>query len=101
MEHDERYDRAREFFDVVTGLWDSWADDAFVRDVERGVFFDPTKMRVLDHHGKYFNGRGPLNSARPVQGWPGIVQAAASEAGRQLCAEVADAVSTALPNIAA
>jgi FMN-dependent oxidoreductase (nitrilotriacetate monooxygenase family) len=101
MEHDERYDRAREFFDVVTGLWDSWADDAFIRDVERGVFFDPKKLHVLDHHGEYFNVRGPLNIARPVQGWPAIVQAGASDAGRQLCAEVADAVFTAMPNIAA
>jgi alkanesulfonate monooxygenase len=101
MEHDERYDRAREFFDVVTGLWDSWADDAFIRDVERGVFFDPKKLHVLDHHGEYFNVRGPLNIARPVQGWPAIVQAGASDAGRQLCAEVADAVFTALPNVKA
>ena len=51
LEHGERYRRAREFFDVVTGLWDSWADDAFIRDVEAGVYFDPDKMHVLDHTG--------------------------------------------------
>jgi alkanesulfonate monooxygenase len=95
MEHGERYRRAREFYDVVTGLWDSWADDAWVRDVEEGVFFDPAKMHVLDHKGKYFSVRGPVNIARPVQGWPVIVQAGASESGRQLAAETAEAVFTA------
>jgi len=92
MEHDERYNRAREFYDVVTGLWDSWADDAFIRDVESGVYFDPEKMRTIDHKGKYFSVRGPLNIGRPVQGWPVIVQAGASEAGRQLAAETAEAI---------
>jgi alkanesulfonate monooxygenase len=92
MEHDERYRRAREFYDVVTGLWDSFADDAFVRDVEAGLYFDPTRMHVLDHKGKYLSVRGPLNIARPVQGWPVIVQAGASEAGRQLAAETAEVV---------
>src|SRR5947209_16028642 len=94
MEHAERYKRAREFYDVVTGLWDSFADDAFVRDVESGLYFDPDKMHVLDHKGKYLSVRGPLNTARPVQGWPVIVQAGASEDGRQLAAETAEAVFT-------
>jgi FMN-dependent oxidoreductase (nitrilotriacetate monooxygenase family) len=92
MEHDERYRRAREFYDVVTGLWDSFADDAFVRDAASGIFFEPERMHVLNHKGKYFSVRGPLNIARPVQGWPVIVQAGASEAGRQLAAETAEAV---------
>ena len=92
MEHDERYGRAREFYDVVTGLWDSWADDAFIRDVENGVYFDPERMHVLNHKGKYFSVRGPLNVARPVQGWPVIVQAGASDAGRQLAAETAEMI---------
>jgi len=92
VEHDERYRRAREFYDVVTGLWDSWDDDAFVRDVEQGLFFEPGKMHRLDHKGKYFSVRGPLNIARPVQGWPVIVQAGSSNAGRQLAAETAEAV---------
>ena len=92
MDHDERYRRAREFYDVVTGLWDSWADDAFIRDVENGVYFDPARLHVLDHAGKYFKVRGPLNVARPVQGWPLIVQAGASDAGRQLAAETAEMV---------
>jgi alkanesulfonate monooxygenase len=99
MEHDERYARAREFFDVVTGLWDSWADDAFIRDVEKGEYFDPEKMHVLNHKGKYISARGPLNIARPIQGWPVIVQAGASNAGRQLAAETAEAVFTAQRSI--
>jgi alkanesulfonate monooxygenase len=100
MEHGERYKRAREFYDVVTGLWDSWADDAFVRDVDSGIFFDPAKMHVLGHKGKYLSVRGPLNIARPVQGWPVIVQAGASDSGRQLAAETAEAVFTAQSSLA-
>ncbi|MGJ7552470.1 LLM class flavin-dependent oxidoreductase [Variovorax sp. RB3P1] len=101
MEHDERYARAREFYDVVTGLWDSWADDAFERDVDSGRFFDPARLHVLDHKGKYLSVRGPLHIARPVQGWPVIVQAGASEAGRQLAAETAEAVFAAPGTLAA
>jgi FMN-dependent oxidoreductase (nitrilotriacetate monooxygenase family) len=95
MEHGERYRRAREFFEVVTGLWDSWADDAFIRDVQDGVFFNPEKLHVLGHKGPYLSVRGPLNIARPIQGWPVIVQAGASEPGKQLAAETAEAVFTA------
>ncbi len=92
MAHGDRYRRAREFYDVVTGLWDSFADDAFVRDVDANVFFEPEKMHVLDHKGEFFKVRGPLNVARPVQGWPVIVQAGASESGRQLAAETAEVI---------
>ena len=100
MDHGERYARAREFYDVVTGLWDSFADDAFVRDAGSGIYFDPAKLKVLDHKGKYFSVKGPLNIARPVQGWPVIVQAGASEAGRQLAAETAEVVFAAGSNLA-
>jgi FMN-dependent oxidoreductase (nitrilotriacetate monooxygenase family) len=100
MEHDERYRRAREFYDVVTGLWDSFADDAFVRDADTGLYFDPNKLHVLGHEGKYYSVRGPLNIARPVQGWPVIVQAGASEAGRQLAAETAEVVFAAASRLA-
>ena len=92
MEHGERYRRAREFFDVVTGLWDSWAEDAFIRDVQNGIYFDPARLHVLDHEGEFLSVRGPLNIARPIQGWPVIVQAGASEAGRQLAAETAEMI---------
>ncbi len=101
MDHDARYVRAREFYDVVTGLWDSFADDAFVRDVESGVFFDPARMHVLNHKGPNLSVRGPLNIARPVQGWPVIVQAGASEAGRQLAAETAEVVFGSVPSLEA
>ena len=92
MAHGERYARAREFHDVVTGLWDSWADDAFVRDAESGRFFDPERLHTLNHQGQYLKVKGPLHIARPVQGWPVIVQAGASEPGRQLAAETAELV---------
>lgn len=92
MAHGERYKRAREFYDVVTGLWDSFADDAFIRDAESGIFWDPSRMHVLNHKGAELSVRGPLNVARPVQGWPVIVQAGASEAGRQIAAETAEMV---------
>jgi FMN-dependent oxidoreductase (nitrilotriacetate monooxygenase family) len=100
LDHAVRYRRAREFFDVVTGLWDSWADDAFIRDVESGAYFDPEKLHVLNHKGEFLSVRGPLNVARPIQGWPVIVQAGASEAGRQLAAETAEAVFSGVNNIA-
>jgi FMN-dependent oxidoreductase (nitrilotriacetate monooxygenase family) len=91
-DHDLRYHRAREFHDVVTGLWDSFADDAFRYDAESGIYFDPARLHVLDHKGEHFSVSGPLNIARPVQGWPVIFQAGASEPGRQLAAETAEAV---------
>jgi FMN-dependent oxidoreductase (nitrilotriacetate monooxygenase family) len=92
MDHAERYARAREFHNVVTGLWDSFAEDAFIRDKESGIFWDPARMQKLDHEGKYLSIAGPLNIARPVQGWPVIVQAGASDSGRQLAAEVAEMI---------
>src|SRR6516162_4330752 len=101
VEHDERYRRAREFFDVVTGLWDSFADDAFIRDVGSGMYFDPERMHVLNHKGEHLSVRGPLNIARPIQGWPVIVQAGASDAGRQLAAETAEVVFGAQSTLAA
>ena len=99
-EHADRYRRAREFYDVVTGLWDSWADDAFIRDVDNGVYFNPDRLHVLNHKGPELSVRGPLNIARPIQGWPVIVQAGASEAGRQIAAETAEAVFAGTNNLA-
>jgi N-acetyl-S-(2-succino)cysteine monooxygenase len=90
--HAVRYERAAEFVRIVTGLWDSWDDDAFVRDAESGLFFDPGKMHVLDYKGKYYSVAGPLNVPRPVQGWPVIVQAGASDEGRETAAEFAEAI---------
>ena len=93
-EHEARYDRAREFVEVVHGLWDSWDDDAFPRDKTSGVFLEPGRMHHLDHDGAHFKVRGPLNIPRPPQGAPVIFQAGTSEAGRDLAAETAEAVFT-------
>jgi alkanesulfonate monooxygenase SsuD/methylene tetrahydromethanopterin reductase-like flavin-dependent oxidoreductase (luciferase family) len=79
----------------VKGLWDTWEDDAFLRDKEAGRYFDPAKFHMLNHKGRWFRVRGPLNVARPVQGYPIIVQAGSSETGMELAAETADVVFTA------
>jgi alkanesulfonate monooxygenase len=88
--HDERYARAEEFADVVRGLWDSYEDDAFIRDKVSGRYFRPEKLHVLNHKGKYFSVKGPLSVARPPQGYPVIVQAGGSEPSKNLSARVAD-----------
>jgi alkanesulfonate monooxygenase len=90
--HAVRYERAGEFVRIVTGLWDSWEDDAFLRDAESGLFFDPDKLHALDYKGKYYSVAGPLNAPRPVQGWPVIVQAGASPEGKEIAAEFAEAI---------
>ena len=77
---------------MVKGLWNSWDDDAFLYDRSRGVYFDRSKMHVLNHKGKYFKVRGPLNVARSPQGQPVLVQAGASESGMELAAETAEVV---------
>jgi N-acetyl-S-(2-succino)cysteine monooxygenase len=94
--HAERYARAAEFVQVVKGLLDSYDDDAFVRDTASSRYFEPDKLHVLDHKGTHFSVRGPLNAARPPQGYPVIVQASASEAGKDLAAEIAEMVFTPL-----
>lgn len=94
-EHADRYARAEEFVDVVTGLWDSWEDDAFLYDKESGVYFDAEKLHRLDHRGAHFQVRGPLNVSRPPQGHPVIVQAGSSEAGQELAARTAEVIFTA------
>ena len=98
-EHGDRYDRAREFIDVVKGLWDSWDDDAFVRDRSSAIYFDPEKLHVLNHKGENFSVRGPLNVARPPQGHPVIVQAGSSETGKEFAAEYAEVIFTMAPSL--
>ncbi len=93
--HADRYDRAVEFAEVVTGLWDSWDADAMIRDQDSGINFDPDKLHVLNHRGKHFAVRGPLNVARSPQGRPVLVQAGASDTGRDLAARTAELVFTA------
>ncbi|WP_431262471.1 LLM class flavin-dependent oxidoreductase [Roseateles chitinivorans] len=97
LAHGDRYRRAEEFLDVVQGLWDSWDDDALIDDRGRGLYYDPARRHVLDHRGEHFRVRGPLNVPRSPQGQPVIVQAGASEPGRQLAAASAELVFTAQP----
>jgi FMN-dependent oxidoreductase (nitrilotriacetate monooxygenase family) len=90
--HDVRYRIAAEYLQVVQGLWDSWEDDAHVGDKARGVFVDPDKLHRLDHHGTFFQVRGPLNIKRSRQGQPVIFQAGASDDGRNFAAKHAEAI---------
>lgn len=94
-DHALRYERANEFYDVVTGLWDSWDDDAFLRDKASGLFYDPARTRKLNYDGKYLKVRGPLNVPRPPQGYPVIVQAGSSEAGKEFAGRTAEVIFTA------
>ncbi len=98
-EHDLRYRMAYEFLQVTLGLWDSWDDDAFVRDKDTGVFFDPDKMHTLDHRGEFYSVKGPLNISRSKQGRPVLIQAGSSEAGMDFASKVADAVFTGQPSL--
>jgi FMN-dependent oxidoreductase (nitrilotriacetate monooxygenase family) len=93
--HSDRYKRAEEFVDVVTGLWDTSDDDAFLRNREAGAYFDADKVRPLHHRGAFFQVRGPLNIPRPPQGHPVVVQAGSSEPGKELAARTAEAIFTA------
>ena len=93
-DHALRYRIADEYLDVVKGLWDSWEEDAFIRDKASGQFFDPAKLHTLNHHGDFFQVAGPLNIGRTPQGRPIIFQAGASEDGKKLAAHHADAIFT-------
>jgi alkanesulfonate monooxygenase len=91
-DHAERYKRANEFAEIVVALWDSWDDDAFMRDKATGQFFDPEKMHFLNHKGNHFQVKGPLNIPRPPQGHPVIVQAGTSDDGMDVAARFADVI---------
>ncbi len=92
LEKTERYRRAREFAHVVRGLWNSWGEGVFVRDKETGLYFDETRLNVLEHEGEHFRVRGPINVPPSPQGEPVMVQAGASDDGRQLAAETAEVI---------
>jgi N-acetyl-S-(2-succino)cysteine monooxygenase len=100
VDHALRYERAVEFYDVVAGLWDSWEEDAFLHDKERGIYYDTDKLHFLHHKGKFFDVRGPLNVSRSPQGRPVVAQAGSSETGRELAAKTADVVFTAQTELA-
>ncbi|OOC58967.1 LLM class flavin-dependent oxidoreductase [Paenibacillus ihbetae] len=95
MEHGKRYERAEEFMRAVTGLWDSWEEDAVVVDREGVVFADTDKIHRVHHQGEYFRIEGPLNMPRSPQGRPVIIEAGTSAAGQRLAARTADVVFTA------
>ncbi|MCK7609279.1 LLM class flavin-dependent oxidoreductase [Acinetobacter portensis] len=94
-----RYERADEFIEVTQKLWDSWADDAFKYDKKTGQFFEASQSHEPLHSGKYFNVQGALNVPRPPQGYPVIVQAGQSEAGRELAAKYAEVIFTSQQNL--
>ncbi|WP_420343232.1 LLM class flavin-dependent oxidoreductase [Paenirhodobacter sp.] len=98
-DHALRYEIADEYIDVVQGLWDSWDDDAVIRNRETGQFFDPDKLHTLDHKGRFFQVAGPLNAPRSAQGQPVIFQAGSSDAGIGLAGKYADAVFTHSPSL--
>jgi FMN-dependent oxidoreductase (nitrilotriacetate monooxygenase family) len=95
LEHSKRYERAKEFLDVTTSLWDSWEDEALIIDRESGTFADRSKVREINHVGDTFKVRGPLNIPRSPQGYPVLVQAGSSEDGKEFAAQYAEAIFTA------
>lgn len=99
--HDVRYRLADEFLEVTKGLWDSWEDDAFIRDKEKGVFYDPEKLHLLNHKGEFFAVKGPLNIARGPQGYPVVFQAGMSHDGKEFAAKHAEAIFCGSDSLAA
>ena len=100
LEHDLRYDRADEFMEVVLGHWDSWEDGALIIDKKSGRFADPTKVKRLDHKGKFFKSRGPFTVPRSQQGHPVIIQAGASGRGQRFAGRWGEVIFTAARNLA-
>lgn len=99
MEHELRYERANEFVEVTNKLWRSWDKGALVRDKETGEFIDASKLHTIDHEGKHFKVRGPLNIERSPQGRPLLIQAGSSPTGTDLASKVADVIFTAQTQI--
>jgi FMN-dependent oxidoreductase (nitrilotriacetate monooxygenase family) len=100
LEHEYRYERANEFVDVVRGLWDCWDDGAVVADKTTGRFIDAARVRPLNHRGRFFKVRGPMNMARCPQGHPVIIQAGGSPSGLELAARTADVVFSVVQELA-
>ncbi|MBO0756514.1 MAG: LLM class flavin-dependent oxidoreductase [Bradyrhizobiaceae bacterium] len=99
--HDDRYERAEEFVDIVTRLWDSWEDDALIGDKTTGRFADATRVHAINHRGAHYTVRGPITLPRSPQGRPVLYQSGSSGPGRDLAARFADAVFTPQNTIAA
>ncbi len=100
-EHDLRYDIADEYMDVVNKLWGSWEPDAFLADTESGVLIDPARVHAVNHEGRFFKTRGPLNSGPAPQGRPVIAQAGGSPRGRQFASQHADTIVASTRGVAA
>lgn len=98
--HADRYERAEEFIDVVFKLWDSWEDDTVIVDKKNGIFYDPAKLHPIDHEGRHFSVKGPLNLPRAPQGRPVLVQAGSSVPGKTLAARTAEVIFTAAQTLA-
>ena len=101
MDHELRYEVAQEFVDVVKGLWDCWDDGAILADKATGQYIDPARVRPLDHKGRFFQVRGPINMARCPQGHPVIIQAGGSPSGLELAARTADVVFSVVQELGA
>lgn len=99
LDHDARYDRADEFLEATTGLWDTWEDDSLVLDRDTPYFADPDKVHELNYKGRYFTVRGPLTVPRSPQGRPVIIQAGSSGRGRDFAARWAELIFTGDPGI--
>ena len=100
LDHELRYARANEFVDVVRGLWDCWEDGAIIADKATGRFVDASKVRPLNHKGRFFQVKGPVNMARCPQGHPVIIQAGGSPSGLELAARTADVVFSVVQELA-
>ncbi|WP_298919179.1 LLM class flavin-dependent oxidoreductase [uncultured Nostoc sp.] len=98
LEHDLRYDRANEFLEVACKLWGSWEEGALVLDKENGIFADPSKVNYVHHVGQWLKSRGPLTVPRSPQGRPVIIQAGASNKGREFAAKWAELIFEISPN---
>ncbi len=98
-QHDLRYRMAHEYLEITKGLWDSWEDDAFVRNKETAQFIDPNKLHRLDYQGEFYSVQGPLTISRSPQGRPVLIQAGSSEAGRDFASRHADVIFTGQPSI--
>jgi FMN-dependent oxidoreductase (nitrilotriacetate monooxygenase family) len=99
LAHDARYDRADEFLEATTGLWDTWEDDALVLDRAKGYFADPDKVHELNYEGEWFSVRGPLTVPRSPQGRPLLMQAGSSGRGRDFAARWAELIFSGDPDI--
>jgi FMN-dependent oxidoreductase (nitrilotriacetate monooxygenase family) len=97
--HDERYDRADEFMEVAFGLWNSWDADALVLDREKGIYADPDKVHYLNHRGRWFQSRGPLNIPRSPQGRPVVIQAGSSGRGKAFAARWSEVIFALQPTL--